>query len=238
MSYQSVLKTIKIIVRNIRKKLRLLTKGLVRLIGQKQTANAGFVLPTVTMVLLVVVLLTVAITLRSFDRVDTARNVKVNEQALSAATPALDRARAKIQYLLQDDPTLPRETPSDDVLYSTLTDDRYDFADEERLSVNYDLNGNGNIEKAADPNDIGELETNEEVTTAWRFPVDTNNNGEFDTYTIYGIFFRTPPREGTSFDRERKPLEARNPPMTSGALQNPECIGALGSSASLVGDSG
>ncbi|TAF54462.1 MAG: hypothetical protein EAZ61_05760 [Oscillatoriales cyanobacterium] len=37
---------------------------------------AGFVLPTVTMVLLVVILLTVAITLRSFDRANNARNVR------------------------------------------------------------------------------------------------------------------------------------------------------------------
>ncbi|MCL2924143.1 MAG: hormogonium polysaccharide biosynthesis protein HpsA [Trichodesmium sp. MAG_R04] len=247
MSYQRVLKTIKIIVINIRKKSRLLTKGLAKAIGQKKTtlvssfktSNAGFVLPTVTMVLLVVVLLTVAILLRSFDRLETARNVKVSEQALSAATPALDRAKAKIQYLLQEDPTLPRQTPSDDVLYSTLTiePDRYNFADEDRLSVNYDLDENNTIE----PEGInaGQLEDDEEIKTAWRFPVDTDNNGVFDSYTIYSILFRTPPRDNSIFTRERKPLEARTAPMLPlGVLQNQDCVGALGSSASLVGDSG
>ncbi|MDJ0510762.1 MAG: hormogonium polysaccharide biosynthesis protein HpsA [Crocosphaera sp.] len=246
MYYHNIKKNIKTIVRNIGKQSRLLIKGLARFTARRKTtvgkaANAGFVLPTVTMVMLVVVLLTVAILLRSFDRAEQARNVRVSEQALSAATPALDRARAKIQYLLQEDPTLPRETPSDDVLYSTLTSttpDRYTFADEDRLSVTYDLDENGSIESAANPNEIAELETNEEITTAWRFRVDTNNNGIADSYTIYGIFFRTPPRSGTSFTRERKPLEARTPPMTSGVLQNQACAGALGSSASLVGDSG
>ena len=48
---------------------------------------AGFVLPTVTMVLLVVILLTVAITLRSFDRANTARNVRVNQQVLAERLP-------------------------------------------------------------------------------------------------------------------------------------------------------
>ena len=236
------------IIKYFRYLSRSIVKSLLRLFKVRNRsprfANAGFVLPTVTMVLLVVVLLTIAIMLRSFNRVDTARNVKVSAQALSAATPALDRARAKIQYLLQEDPTLPRETPSDDVLYSTLSfvsptgDDTYTFADEARLSVTFDLDDPKGIQPLG-PNDTGQIEDDEEITTAWRFPVDTDNNGVSDSYTIYGIFFRTPPRNGTSFDRERKPLEARTPPMPPlGVLQNQDCAGALGSSASLVGDSG
>ncbi|MGD1715468.1 hormogonium polysaccharide biosynthesis protein HpsA [Dapis sp. BLCC M172] len=245
MYYHNIKKNIKTIVINISKQSKLLIRGLVKFTARRKTTlgkatNAGFVLPTVTMVMLVVVLLTVAILLRSFDRAEQARNVRVSEQALSAATPALDRARAKIQYLLQEDPTLPRETPSDDVLYSTLssiTPDRYTFADENRLSVTYDLDGSNSIENEG--NNASQIEDDEEVRTAWRFPVDTNNNGIADSYTIYGIFFRTPPRNGTGFTRERGPLEARTPPMPPlGVLQNQNCAGALGSSASLVGDSG
>ncbi|MEB3342537.1 hormogonium polysaccharide biosynthesis protein HpsA [Okeania sp.] len=231
MYYHSILKNINNIVRTIGKQLRLLKKALVRAIAlsRKNIANAsiaGLVLPTATMVMIVVLLLTTAILLRSFDRAEQARNVRVSQQALSAATPALDRARAKIQYLLREDPILPRETPSDDVLNSTLASNRYEFGDEEKLEVSYDLDEDNTIED------------DEKITTAWRFPVDTDNDETNDSYTIYGIFFRTP-RNGTEFKRKRRPLEARTPPMSPlGVLQNQGCEGALGSSASLVGDSG
>ena len=74
--------------------------------------NAGFVLPTVAMVSLVVVLLTIAILFRSFERSKNASNVRVNQAVLNAATPAIDRARAKINKLFND-PRLPRSTPND-----------------------------------------------------------------------------------------------------------------------------
>ncbi|MEP6490563.1 hormogonium polysaccharide biosynthesis protein HpsA [Microcoleus vaginatus] len=207
---------------------------------------AGFVLPTVTMVLLVVILLTVAITLRSFDRANTARNVRVNQQVLAAATPALDRAKAKIQFML--DQTQGRGTPSDTDLYLNMANalggpDDYSFGDEERLKLKYDLDGGG-IKPDLDVNDPAIAETNESINTAWRYPVDTNNDGKFDTYTLYGIFFRTPPRDDNKasptvgeFLRPRKPLEARTPPMSVAGL-NPNCLQGGGTVASLAGDSG
>jgi hypothetical protein len=205
---------------------------------------AGFVLPTVTMVLLVVILLTVAITLRSFDRGNMARNVRVNQQVLAAATPALDRAKAKIQFLLYEDPQRPTSTPSDNEMYRMMSDtgstqDIYKFGDEERLTLKYDLNGKNGIEfDPAKP----DAEKDEQIKTAWRYAVDTDNNGKFDTFTLYGIYFRSPERETASpnagsFKRARQPLEARTPPMT-GKIADPKCAAAAGTSASLVGNSG
>jgi hypothetical protein len=210
---------------------------------------AGFVLPTVTMVLLVVILLTVAITLRSFDRANTARNVRVNQQVLAAATPALDRAKAKIQFMLREDPQRPTSTPSDAELYRIMSfdglnggppePDLYTFGDEERLILRADLDGRGiDLDDPKDPLVIG-LRDNEAINTAWRYAVDTNNNGAVDTYTLYGIYFRTPQRDVSgNFLRARKPLEARTPPMSITGLLRPECAAAAGTSASLVGNSG
>jgi hypothetical protein len=81
---------------------------------------------------------------------------------------------------------------------------------------------------------------NEAINTAWRYAVDTNNNGVVDTYTLYGIYFRTPQRDPDSGDfvRARKPLEARTPPMSLTGLLRRECAAAAGTSASLVGNSG
>ncbi|MGB8690538.1 MAG: hormogonium polysaccharide biosynthesis protein HpsA, partial [Microcoleus sp.] len=231
---------------------RLMRAMLRSLIAMGRRANlpvAGFVLPTVTMVLLVVILLTIAITLRSFDRANTARNVRVNQQVLAAATPAIDRAKAKIQFLLEQ--TQKRGTPSDADLYFPIADstgagsgtDRYTFGDEDRLKLKYDLDGKNGIGPDLKVNDTGfNLETNESINTAWRYPVDTNGDGKFDNFTLYGIFFRTPPRDDTpksptvgDFLRQRKPLEARKPPQRK---LKAGCEQGGGTVATLAGDSG
>ncbi len=244
----SLLRRIAGVTRSGAKRLmRAMLQALMAMSRRAKLPVAGFVLPTVTMVLLVVILLTVAITLRSFDRANTARNVRVNQQVLAAATPALDRAKAKIQFLLQQ--TQGRGTPSEKDLYfpltnppSTSTEDAYTFGDEERLRIKYDLDESGSISpdlRANDPNFI--IEKNESINTAWRYPVDTNSDGKFDNFTLYGIFFRTPEREDKEgptlgeFKRERKPLDARTPPLSTGKAN---CKQGGGTVASLAGDSG
>jgi type II secretory pathway pseudopilin PulG len=219
---------------------RLMRAMLRSLIAMGRRANlpvAGFVLPTVTMVLLVVILLTVAITLRSFDRANTARNVRVNQQVLAAATPALDRAKAKIQYALSPGGSGTLDTPSDLNIYQVMDSARFKFGDEDVLQVKFDIDNSKVITTPADPTKINE---SERINTAWRFPVDTNNDGKFDTYTLYGIYFRSPPRDPDTgeFRRARKVLEARTPPMSIGqGSTNAICKAAAGTSASLVGGS-
>lgn len=223
---------------------RLMRAMLRSLMAMGRRANlpvAGFVLPTVTMVLLVVILLTVAITLRSFDRANNARNVRVNQQVLAAATPAIDRAKAKIQFLLYEDPRRPTATPSDAEMYRIMssyntTNDFYTFGDEARLVVKADLDNNNVLDPT--PTNlkssllIAANKENEELNTAWRYPVDTNNDNIFDTFTLYGIYFRTP-----KTTRVRRELDARTPPMRTGTI-NPACAQGEGTVASLVGDSG
>ncbi|MCY7382599.1 MAG: hypothetical protein LH628_08485, partial [Microcoleus sp. CAN_BIN18] len=128
----SLLRRIAGVTRSGAKRLmRAMLQALMAMGRRARLPVAGFVLPTVTMVLLVVILLTVAITLRSFDRANMARNVRVNQQVLAAATPAIDRAKAKIQYILgPGKPT--SDTPSDETLYQAMssynaTTDLYTF---------------------------------------------------------------------------------------------------------------
>ncbi|MEG4801992.1 hormogonium polysaccharide biosynthesis protein HpsA [Microcoleus sp. ARI1-B5] len=238
----SLLRRIAGVTRSGAKRLmRAMLRSLMAMGRRAKLPVAGFVLPTVTMVLLVVILLTVAIVLRSFDRGNMARNVRVNQQVLAAATPALDRAKAKIEYMLREDPQRPTATPSDAELYRMMsaydaTNDFYKFGDEERLILRADLSvPANNISPTDDPQ--GSLITpagteNEAINTAWRYPVDTNNDGIFDTFTLYGIYFRTPQTQ-----RPRKEIDARTPPMEAGTL-NPACTQGAGTIASLVGNSG
>ncbi|MDZ8090722.1 MAG: hormogonium polysaccharide biosynthesis protein HpsA [Nostoc sp. DedQUE05] len=196
---------------------------------RRSSVNSGFILPTVAMVVLVVVLLTTAILFRSFERSKNASNVRVNEAVLNAATPAIDRARAKLDALIED-PTLPRGTPSDSALYDAIKKDKYRLGDETRLKLAFDLDGDNTIETSSN------IENDETLKTAWKYAVDTDNNGKKDTFTLYGIFFRSPSRDSTTgqFNRERKPLDARTPPMDNDA-SNQQC-NASGFS-SLVGNS-
>jgi hypothetical protein len=192
------------------------------------------------MVILVVILLTTAIVFRSFDRAKNARNYRVSEEVMAAATPAMERATAKLDALF-DDPRLPPATPSDSALYNYFEykddykdnpeNDKFTFPDERRLKVAYDLNDDGKIEEG------DQLENQEAVSTAWRFPVDTDGDGQFDSFTIYGIFFRSPARDGSGFKRARSPLDARTPPMEEGAGSG-VCAGAQKTSAKLVSQAG
>lgn len=195
-------------------------------------ATAGFILPTVVMVILVVTLLTTAIVIRSTDRAKNASNYRVNQVTLNASLPAIERAKAKINQLFTD-PNLPQGTPSDISLYNVLKQSEYTLGDETRLRIAFDINGNGQIQHS---NDIGNV--NDEIaTTAWRYPVDTDNNGKYDSFTLYGAFFRSPNRTGTGFARTRTPLDSRSAPQDNSGLTG-FCAAAAGTSASLVGSDG
>jgi hypothetical protein len=188
-------------------------------------SSAGFVLPTIIMVMLVVILLTTAILFRSFDRTKNISNYRVSTKTLVATLPGLDRAKAKISALL-DDPTT-RGTPTDTALNNALIQQKFDLADETRLQLTYGSNA-----------DFNPTSGNGSVRYAWRFPVDTDNNGKFDSLTLYSILFRTPEPNGSEDSRQRTPLEARTKPMQQGTQANSVCAAGAGTSASLTGSQG
>jgi len=189
-------------------------------------AKSGFILPTVTMVMLVVILLTTAMVLRSFDRTKNASNYRVNEVVLNAATPALDRAKAKIARLFSDAETdLQGTTPPDINIHAVLSESRYTFGDENQLRLVADFTGTDNTETSGDDT----IQDSERLDTAWRFPVDTDNNGKFDSYTLYGIYFRVPPVDSAGkTERARGATEARALPMDTGTLQGCSALPTAG----------
>ncbi|MEQ8956484.1 MAG: hormogonium polysaccharide biosynthesis protein HpsA, partial [Coleofasciculus sp. C2-GNP5-27] len=155
---------------------------------------------------------------------------------MASAAPAIERAKAKLDALF-DDPRLPRATPSDDALYGLLRTDnqKFTFPDEQRLKLAYNIDG-GNITPEEDANILEEGET---ISTAWRFPVDTDGDGSFDSFTLYNIVFRSPARDPNNgaFAAARSPLDATAPPMDDG-FASPTCAAALSTSAKLVTQAG
>ncbi len=206
-------------------------------------SQSGFILPTVTLVILVVTLVVAAILARSYDRAKNASNFRVNQATLSAAAPALDRARAKLDAAFED-PTLPREA-SDKSFNDVLAKDRYTLPDEVRLRIAIDFrDGSGTFtpDGTIQTNDLlsrNDVSQQEAMITAWRFPVDSDNNGRFDSFTLYGLYFRNPSRSPAGgFARARLPLDARTPPQDDSSSASAFCAAAQGTSASLVGADG
>ena len=228
-----VTKLIQRFLANTKKYIIWLLRNVFRTQKQQQLATAGFVLPTVAMVSVVVVLLTTAIMVRSFSQAQNAINVRINETVLSAATPAIDRSRAKINKLFQDI-SLPKFTPTDTELSKVVVNNiaKYTFGDETKLQISFDISGNGAIEQPTINTSLFDQET---VNTVWRFPVDTDNNGKFDSYTLYSILLRTPRNSGGKYARARTPLETRTSPMVKGIVNN-NC--PTNTSPILVGNTG
>lgn len=220
--------------RMTRRTMRSLLRVWMRINRQDRYGRAGFVLPTVVMVILVVVLLSVTIMLRSMDRAQNAQFVRASKAALEAATPAVDRANEKIKELLLNEPD---KNISQESLYKKLTlTDKYKFGDETVVKVKFDENKDGTIQPNGDttvtpPEKQGLLvapdekfEDNEQINTAWRFPVDTDNDGKYDSFILYGIFFRN----GNAISNtKRSYLDARAEPITLGK-SNSQCNFAKG----------
>ncbi|MBD1822609.1 hypothetical protein H6F51_08875 [Cyanobacteria bacterium FACHB-DQ100] len=166
-------------------------------------STSGFILPTTVLLILVVALTVGALTFRAYNR-----NVQVIGEAqqrviYNAATPAIDRARSKLEFLFDatKDTRLPSGIPSQATLEAMLLNndtmprstkpggeafaqlpykdasgnqvDAYTFPDETRIDINKDG----------------------KVDNAWYFRTDTNGDGKLDTQdstVVYSIVLNTP----------------------------------------------
>lgn len=149
-------------------------------------SKAGFVLPTVTLLLLVVALVIAAILLRTGSRTEQVIGAREEQVIYNAATPAIERAKAKLEYLFQQDTRRPTGAASDQLLtallvnnepnpYQSLTTvlnpDPYTLPDERQFG-RLDLNNDG----AKDP--------------AWAYQMDVDNDGIQET-VVYSIYLRS-----------------------------------------------
>jgi len=150
---------------------------------QQAHSKAGFVLPTIVMLLLVVTLVVATLLLRTQNRTSQVIGAREEQVIYNAATPAIERAKAKLEYLFQQDTRLPFAPASDQLLLQMLVNDTqiypglttllptdpYTFQGERRI----DLNGDG---ANNDP--------------AWAYDADVDNDGKQET-VVYGIYLRS-----------------------------------------------
>ncbi len=201
-----------------------LLRGLFVIGRQPLLSKAGFVLPTTVLLLLVVVLTVGAISYRTFTRTQQSITGRQQQVIYNAATPVIDRAKSKIEFLFDPnkDPRGTTITPQPQLLSMMLNDgkrnasplpaDPYTFADERRI----DVNGDGTLDNA------------------WRYRVDLNGDGALtqgeDGWAVYSIIF-TAPADGAdlrdarnaAWQQRANRLEVRNAPLSNASQSDNIC---------------
>jgi hypothetical protein len=208
MSTRKFIRATRQLLRQIGRMTRKTSKRLVNvllrpLVGAGRKAiwsQSGFVLPTTVLLVLVVTLTVGAIGYRTYTRSQQTIGERQQRQIYNAATPAIDRAKAKLEFLFdaQRDPrggAVPGEsalmgmTSNDgrtvnNVVIPEYTSggkklDPYTFPGETRV----DINGDGTLDNA------------------WRYAEDVNADGDTtdsdDATVAYSIIFTTPPASNT-----------------------------------------
>jgi len=219
-------------VRNTTRSLvQWLLRGLLRLGQQTGYGRAGFVLPT-TVLLIMVVLLTVgSIVFRTYTRTNETISERQQRVIYNAATPAIDRARAKLEFLFdaEREPRYPGGVPSENVLLGLMLNngatignttiptfpggtDPYTFSDERRLNIGTSYNG-----------DTAGLDN------AWRYRTDTDGDGNLDATVVYSITMRLDDTNQLALATDARiqnraqNLRVRNTPLSASTQGNPAC---------------
>ena len=161
---------------------------------QRRMGMAGFVLPTTTLLLLVIALTVGAIIHRAYSHTNQIIGESQQRVIYNAASPAIDRARAKLESMFDPnrDNRYPGGIPSENHLAGMLRNDgSYGVAALPPLPGTpdiYTLPGETRINLDGTTK-AGELSA---VDNAWAFRTDTNGDGNPDATVVYSILLQTP----------------------------------------------
>jgi type II secretory pathway pseudopilin PulG len=213
----------------------LLLKLTLRLLGslkarvdQRKIRERGFVLPVAILIVLVLSLVTVGLLTRSTQRSIQTQVERAGQTISRQLNTAIDRARAKIEYLVRD-PRLPNSAPTDAQFAAALIndgaggllprdpDEPYILPDETQFVIATNI-------QVEDPQNPGQNLNVRVQAPAWWFLADTDNNGINDSVTVYTIL-NTRRAAGAGFedsqltDTERaRRLMIRSGPLQGSAL--------------------
>ncbi|UBF24499.1 hormogonium polysaccharide biosynthesis protein HpsA [Kovacikia minuta CCNUW1] len=200
MSDRKLAKAVQAFIRQIWRLHRSITKAFVTwllrtaliLNRRSRFSPSGFVLPTVVLLVLVVALTAGALTYRAFNTSTRSIAETQNRVIYNAATPAVDRARAKLEYLFDanKDVRYPGGVPSERFLASMLLNTNVTGIDPAPRLVNgqdpYTIPGETRIDINGDGI----------VDNAWRYRADTDGNGSEDATVVYSVVLSIPPDQG------------------------------------------
>ncbi|MCY7272403.1 MAG: hormogonium polysaccharide biosynthesis protein HpsA [Phormidesmis sp. CAN_BIN44] len=203
MSNRKLVKAIQGLLRALRRLHHTVTKGLVNWLLRSALKNnrgnrlaSGFVLPTTVLLVLVVALTVGALTYRAYNR--NTQVIGQNQQRIiyNAATPAIDRARSKLEFLFDatKDNRYPGGVPGEDRLLAMLLNDGKDAKNVNAFAQVLVSDGAGaqvNPYKLPDEDPV-DLNGDGRKDNAWSFRTDTDADGKADATVIYSVIFSSP----------------------------------------------
>ncbi|MGY2975793.1 hormogonium polysaccharide biosynthesis protein HpsA [Thermostichus sp. MS-CIW-37] len=214
--------------------LRLLASLKAR-VDQRKIRERGFVLPVAILIVLVLSLVTVGLLTRSTQRSIQTQVERAGQTISRQLNTAIDRARAKIEYLVRD-PRLPNSAPTDAQFAAALIndgaggllprdpDEPYILPDETQFVIATNI-------QVEDPQNPGQNLNVRVQAPAWWFLADTDNNGINDSVTVYTIL-NTRRAAGNDFEANLTDTErARRLLIRSGPLQGSALAGCTDSPA-------
>lgn len=150
---------------------------------QRRLSRSGFVFPTTMMLLLVVALTAGALTYRASTRSTAAILARQQQVIENAASPAIDRAKAKIEYLFGNDTRSPRRVPTSDQLRLMLLGSKSDPGVE---IVGEPLKDNNKDIYTLDDETRVDLDGDGDITNdnAWEFSTGVGNQKVIYSITI------------------------------------------------------
>ncbi|MCL1464467.1 hormogonium polysaccharide biosynthesis protein HpsA [Argonema galeatum] len=222
-----------------RKLSRWLVRNLLN-IGRRRrmaTARSGFVLPTVVMLLLVVALVVAALLFRTGSRTNQVIGAREEQVIYNAATPAIERAKAKLEYLFRKDKRFPSGPPSDEMLLSMLTNEPAQYSNP---ALTTQLNPNPY--KLNDETELGNINPNIDgkPDPAWSYKIDVDGDGNPET-VVYSITLKRRETAGSitlenSTDQQKaNSLVVRNGPINSRITTDPVCAALTATPAPPAG---
>lgn len=147
-----------------------------RWLSPRLRQQAGFILPTTALLLVVVALTITALSLRSLNRTVQVAGDRQQKVIYNAATPAIDRARAKLERMFVSDSRIPPSgAPGEEYLISMM------------------LNDGGAapaLEDRGDPYTLPDEERTSGDANIWSYRTDTDGDGTEDATVVYSINMR------------------------------------------------
>jgi len=157
-----------------------------------------------------VLLTATALTYRAFTRSDQAMTQREQQVIVNAATPAIDRAKAKIEFIFQNDPRFPSGIPASDRLSDLMANERQVSLDEHNANPDENPRYAGYTKTIpllidGPPNDLApdpytlpdeervninsESEDSTALDNAWMFRTDIDGDGTIsdDEIIVYSI---------------------------------------------------
>ncbi len=158
---------------------------------RSRLSATGFILPTVVLLILIVTLTVGALVYRAFNSSSNTIASNQNKVIYNAATPAIDRARAKLEFLFDadKDTRFPSGVPSEGLLMSMLLNDGSTVKGTSAGALTIDSGKDPYIlpdEKRVD------LDGDTKKDNAWAYRADTNGDDIEDATVVYSIIFSTP----------------------------------------------